>query len=279
MIYAIIVTYNPDVLVLKKQYESLIKQVECIVYVDNGSSSFDSSFLKRDNVRWIKNDKNLGLGYAQNQGIEMAIAEGALKVILFDQDSIPPDDFVLNLNSVYDEASSKEKVGLVGPMIKNEFGEPNKSQYGVLFSYIGFKNILLDRITNVSYCIASGSLIPINVLKDVGLIKDKLFIDGMDLEWCLRAKSYGYSIIQTNATFLDHRIGEGSKDRVLSHSPFREYYIIRNNVWLIRQSYIPFGYKLRKCFTPFIRIFLSIIKGNYDYTKKQVIGYIDGFRL
>lgn len=279
MIYAIIVTYNPDVHILNKQYEFLKRQVECIIYVDNGSSNIDYEFLDQDNIRYINNKKNLGLGYAQNQGINLAISEGASEVILFDQDSVPPKDFVLNLKAVYDEASSKEKIGLVGPMIKNAFAEPDRSKYGVVLTYMNFKYVPLERITKVSYCIASGSLIPVNVMNEVGLIKDKLFIDGMDLEWCLRARSYGYSIIQTNATYLDHRIGEGSTDRILSHSPFREYYIIRNNVWLTRQSYIPLGYRVRKCFTPFVRIFSSIIKGNFEYTKKQITGYIDGFRL
>ena len=101
----------------------------------------------------------------------------------------------------------------------------------------------------------------------------------LDLEWCLRAKSKGYSIIQTNTAYISHRLGDGNNDKIKSHSPIREYYIVRNNIWLSRQSYIPLGYRIRKNISTIFRIFLSIIRGNWSYVKQQLKGVKDGWRL
>ncbi|MFX8766500.1 glycosyltransferase family 2 protein, partial [Acinetobacter baumannii] len=40
--------------------------------------------------------------------------------------------------------------------------------------------------------ISSGSLISVEALKAVGLMRDYYFIDYVDTEWCLRAEYLGY---------------------------------------------------------------------------------------
>jgi len=43
--------------------------------------------------------------------------------------------------------------------------------------------------------IASGCLIPADVLRDVGLMDDALFIDHVDTDWCMRARARGYRLL------------------------------------------------------------------------------------
>lgn len=277
MIYAIIVSYNPDKVIIESQYNSLVNQVDKIVYIDNGSK--ECIVDKFYNCICVKNKENLGLGKAQNQGIEIAVSNNADFIILFDQDSIPPINFVPSLISVYNESIKHYKTALVGPLIKNAFLNEVSENYGIIIDGLKYKKVKLKEITKVSYCIASGSLIPTKVFEDIGKIKEDLFIDNMDFEWCLRARSIGYEIIQTNQTYLSHRLGEGNQDFILSHSPFREYYITRNNIILSRLHYIPIGYRYRKLVSTFCRIIHSVIKCRWIYVEQQLKGLIDGYRI
>lgn len=279
-IVAIIVTYNPDVDLLKKQNVALANQADSLIYVDNHSESLDFfSSIKGDNVHIIKNAKNLGLAKAQNQGIELAKANDADFVLLFDQDSIPPLGFVCCLKECYETKSKEFKVALVGPAIKNFLKGNTEYEPTVILKGTSIKRTLVEDATEVSYCIASGSLIPMKVIEEVGKMEEKLFIDGLDLEWCLRAKNKGYKIYQTCNTYLEHCLGNGSRDRIKSHSPLREYYIMRNAVWMIKQSHIPIGYRIRKLYSSVARLIRSIFTYNSDYVKSDLRGIIDGFKL
>ena len=63
------------------------------------------------------------------------------------------------------------------------------------------------------------------------------FIDFVDFEYCLRARSRGYQIAVVNGCKLEHEIGKARKVQIPGfhglwpdHAPWREYYISRNMV-------------------------------------------------
>jgi rhamnosyltransferase len=94
------------------------------------------------------------------------------------------------------------------------------------------------------FVISSGSLVPIEVLEHVGGMEEALFIDQVDTEWCLRARSMGYRVFGVCAAVLEHRLGEGVRwfwlgrwRRVFRQKPFRYYYIFRNTLVLFRRGY------------------------------------------
>lgn len=280
MTIAITVTYNPEIDLLKRQHNALARQVDWIIYVDNHSLSSDFiSEIKGEKVEVILNDENQGLAKAQNQGIELARQKGAGFVILFDQDSVPPADFVEGLMKCYEEQSKLHKVGEVGPAIRNMLKGCNENESGVVFKGMTIKRIHVGKATEVNYCIASGSLIPMTALEDVGGIEEKLFIDGLDLEWCLRARNKGYKIFQTSNTYLEHCLGDGTSRRILSHSPKREYYIMRNAIWMIKQNHIPMGYRLRKVCLSFGRLIQAISTFKGSYIRSDIKGIVDGLKL
>ncbi len=280
VLYAIVVLYNPDPHIVERQYNGLIPQVDGIIYIDNGS--VDTGFNKKLHglkTTLISNGENLGLAKAQNQGIELAHKKNADVVLFLDQDSLLPENFVNNLMNCFRKASNSMKVALVGPTVRNMIYKDSNNLLGIVLCGIFKKNIDVRELTPVSFCISSGSIVPMSVLHDVGLMEDKLFIDGIDIEWCLRARHKGYQIIQTNSTFLDHCLGDGRDKRVESHSPLREYYIMRNSTWMIRQKHIPLGYRIRKIFSAIGRICLSFKSLNMEYVKSDLRGFKDGLRL
>ena len=85
-IFAIIVTFNPDQTLINLQYQSLAGQVDKVIYIDNSPQQTQPNFNFADDTKCfiVKNNENKGLGYAQNQGINLAIENNADFVLLFD---------------------------------------------------------------------------------------------------------------------------------------------------------------------------------------------------
>ena len=109
-IVAIVVTYFPDFVGLKKQLDILLPQVSGVMIIDNGSlyeSSVWNTIKPFENVEVCFFSDNQGIASAQNYGIKKAKESGVEFVLLMDQDSIPASDMVDRLLLT---ATEKEKV-------------------------------------------------------------------------------------------------------------------------------------------------------------------------
>ena len=92
---AIVVSYNPEYARLLSLCDSLSKQVDVIILVDNGSNNFISEKISiADNVIVISLRENQGIATAQNVGIKKIIDLGLKYVVFFDQDSIVPNGLI-----------------------------------------------------------------------------------------------------------------------------------------------------------------------------------------
>ena len=85
-------------------------------------------------------------------------------------------------------------------------------------------------------------------LDRVGPMREDLFIDYVDVEWGLRARSRGYQCFGVCGAHMAHSLGE-LPIRWLGrayphHSPLRHYYLFRNAVLLYREGWLPLGWKL-----------------------------------
>jgi rhamnosyltransferase len=104
-------------------------------------------------------------------------------------------------------------------------------------------------VVDTDFLISSGCLIPVNVLCDIGMMDESLFIDYVDTEWGLRAKLHGYRLLGASGNLMRHRIGETSRRvwlgrwrQVAVHKSFRYYYIFRNCLILLHR---PSAFKWR----------------------------------
>jgi len=258
-ICTIIVTYNPDMDSFSECIKShLNSQSDSIVIVDNGSrnkSSIFQSIETYNQIKFVSLEDNEGIAYAQNVGIKLAIKEGFDFVLLFDQDTILPTNYSRNIMKSYLAIhKTGEKIGVVGP---NYVDTITKKYYPqIIFKGLKFHSIFPDKnseeFTELSFIIASGSLINIDVLREVGLMDESLFIDSVDIEWCFRAAALGYKTFVANNIEVFHTIGDKrikSLGREISiHSPVRRYYISRNHLLLLRNKTIPLGFKVRTLF-------------------------------
>ena len=232
----------------------------------------------------IQKQDNLGLGKAQNDGINFAASLAASHIILFDQDSILDSGFVSGLLKSENILKAEgKKVGAVGPIYYNELTAevyPISKYNGPFIERI----VPVEKPAEASFLIASGCLISLDVFKKVGYMNEDLFIDYIDVEWSFRAKSYGYSVFASPFAKMKHTIGDDRTSilgRSISiHSPLRRYYLYRNSIFMVKDPNIFVGYKIREIFFNTFRflIFLVIAKERMKYFKYSISGFWDGFK-
>ena len=90
---AVLVTYNPDMEVLRAAILAVSGQVSDIFIVDNGSSNCSFDWFDKLEVsvnaklHLLQQEDNVGIGAGHNIGIRRAIDQGSKFVLLLDQDS------------------------------------------------------------------------------------------------------------------------------------------------------------------------------------------------
>lgn len=98
-----------------------------------------------------------------------------------------------------------------------------------------------------SHVIASGMLMSREAWRVVGPFCEKLFIDWVDTEWCWRALANNMIIVQTPSVIISHELGYGQKifagRSVTIHNSFRNFYKIRNAIYLMLHSNYSFKYR------------------------------------
>ncbi|WNI75516.1 glycosyltransferase family 2 protein [Enterobacter ludwigii] len=285
-IAVLIVTFNPDVQILSRLIERLkSSKLNLKIYlIDNASENayvLKSKYLSEHNFIFLQ--ENIGLAGAQNIILRKILNSGLDAVLFFDQDSEPTDEFISSLSQGLIELNAKgHKVGAVGPV----FYDP-RTGTNTPFSLIDgcrIKSIhpQSHEPLKVSFLINSGMLVPVGVLKKVGLMRDELFIDYIDIEWCLRTASNGYSFYAIPDAQMSHTIGDERKlflgREVSIHSPLRRYYLARNSIYMMRLSYVPIGYKFREAIFSTIRtmMFVACVDKKRMYIKYILRGWKDG---
>src|SRR5690606_6393231 len=208
----IVVTYNPERNARAKLLKAIQPQLDHLIVVDNSSSDDLSAWLHSNwnQVEYIPLHDNLGIEKAQNVGISRAQERNSEYVLLLDQDSIPSPNMVSALLKAIETArTAGAKIACAGP----RYDDP-RQQNPVPF--IQIKNFRIQRqrcstdtpVVNVDYLIASGCLIPLDVIEAVGAMQEELFIDYVDIEWGLRAQQQGFKSLGVCAAFMQHQLGD-----------------------------------------------------------------------
>lgn len=221
-----IVTYNPQIDLLKKNIQSVSGQVDKIYIFDNGSNNIYewAPIMDNDRIIIMKSCSNEGIAYALNSLCNIADEDGYQWILTLDQDSISPKNLVKSLSS-----HLGEDVAIVAPNIlyKNNEHYLDKSRKGVF---------------EEDWVITSASLTNIKVWKAIGRFDEQMFIDGVDREFCIRARLSKYKVLKCFDVQLLHELGELNCKRILgrtiyvtNHSPIRKYYMVRNSIYIDRK--------------------------------------------
>ena len=290
-ICAIIVSYNPDVEVFNRLLNSLTGQVSHIVIVDNCSSNGFEKWIQArpgPSLAIVYLDDNKGLGYAYNIGIQQAKALNCSYVLFFDHDSLPSPNLVCKLMDAHHQLRMQgHQISAIGPVFRD-------SRTGHLSSFVRFNwfhlhKIICDSLTIVpcDFLISSGSLCSIETLHAVGGMDDSLFIDHIDTEWFLRARSMGYHAWGVCDALMDHCLGETTKRiwlfrwrNVYQHKPFRYYYIFRNSILLYRRYYSSIKWLTGDIIRliQFVLYLTFFSENKRSYFRMILMGVVDGIR-
>lgn len=232
---AVVVTYHPDS-TFPLRFAEIKKQFPNVVIVDNGSNEAARRMLvalvEPCNENFLGNAHNLGVAAALNQAVELVSKRKLEWIVTFDQDTDVYPDLLATLGYICQTCGS-DRI-LIGP----NYWNANKQRY--FLNPHSKSGAFQPRKT----LITSGMLISLNAFKEIGSFREDYFIDSVDHEFCLRARSLGYQILMSRKPGMSQSIGSerqkaGWLRRHISfdHSPVRKYYIARNSVANVQQYF------------------------------------------
>ncbi len=224
-----IVTFNPSVAYVRETVRLFRSQGIDVLVVDNGSSNAAELGLALEGLSTlVRNPENEGIAAALNRSLRLAREGGYANLLTLDQDSRPEPSICHELEARLRLTPDPDRVLLVAPHYRDRKFSPRKR--GVSPS--------LTAIT-------SGSLVNVAAATAIGGFLDKLFIDFVDHEFCLRGLTIGYSVEFLDQELLDHQVGDISAIRIpfvktlftTNHSPVRRYYQYRNRLFVYRRYF------------------------------------------
>lgn len=235
-VLAVVVTYNPGP-DLAENLVALRGQVRTVVVIDNRSD--DAAAIEVQALaagcRFVANPANLGVAAALSQGARLALAEGFEWLATFDQDSLIGPAAIAGLLAVHADHPRRDRVAIVAMSHRDRAtGRDYHHPEDIIETTPLWRSV---RAT-----ITSGSLVRAAVLEEVGAFDDRLFIDSVDHEFCLRCRSRGWLVIEGREQLMEHSIGAvtehdflGRRIACTNHSPLRRYYITRNTLEIVRR--------------------------------------------
>lgn len=233
-----IILYHPDDKVA--DYIISIKPYFGVVYLfDNTESKECTDRLRKrfQNIQGIKyatQNDNKGLAYGLNVCCNSAYKEGFQWIMLFDQDSVITQDLVGGMCEFIKEYD-EEKFAIAAPMIDD----------------CRNRSVREKKAKRKKEVITSGMVLKLEAFKKNGYFLNALFVDAVDIEYCLRLAKKGYFILENNWVKLAHN--QYDTEQVLGGYKVNKYSALRH-------YYMARGY----CY----------ITEHYDYEKV----YLEGFR-
>lgn len=289
----IIVTYNPDLQLLKKNILSLLDDGVTVYISDNDSKNIPDlqntiDSMDNRNIVLELNKVNLGLANAQNKGILYALKKYFTYICFFDQDTVIPSEYANNMLREYKVAENEVYPSRIGMLAPNYYDYRLKeyAHFAKLtkHSYLDV-SIEKQHFLNVSFVVSSGSFIKTEVVKKIGLLKGKYFIDQIDTEYSLRLLKNNYSIWVTSKVLLRHTIGNRDKKNLFgltikpnNHSALRKFYIFRNGIRTVKDYGVFFPGFRWLMFKRFIHDFLGVLFFE-DNKKKKIKAMYYGLKI
>lgn len=282
-ICAIFVTYHPD-RSFPGRLNNILSQVGRIVIVDNASAEKPRlilyNLLGNNNIDIIQNNKNVGLASALNQGMQWLIEREYCWALTLDQDTIPCGNMVSHLSEIYIKYRQREKIAIIG---SNYYDLKNNENIQFAYDSRSCK-VWKEKKT----LITSGSLISTAAFKEIGPFRDDFFIDHIDHEYCLRARSKGFKIILALKPTMHHSIGAQTEHRLLgftlktsNHTEQRCYFRSKNHIALMREYFLKEPIWVLKLLVTKIKsiVFICLFEKHKLLKINSIIkGYSDGIK-
>lgn len=222
---ATVIVYNSEKEVLTN-IDTYVNQVDKIYVIDNSEQIIDKliSLIQCEpkvEYHWMKGNK--GIAAALSKAAQLATDAGYDYLLMMDDDSQLTGNTVMDMSNYIAQYEFPERIGIVTAQ-----SDPN---------------IRSNLAHSVWYTITSGSLLNLKAYQYCGPFMEELFIDGVDHEYCYRLRKFNYEIIILNYVFMSHQMGSAQELKIFnkviykwsSHSPLRNYYLVRNFLFILNR--------------------------------------------
>jgi len=230
-----------------------VEGVQAVIYIDGPVGvAIDEELLARlraiPGVELIESSQNRGIGEGLNALVARAKNLGARRLLLLDQDSTPSPGLLTALDTGLTSLNAAgENAAAVGPRLVSPQDASVEFQAPRYRSMPGIKP--RDGFSPVRYLITSGTLLDLAAFDAVGHFRADYVMDAIDVEWCFRAWSKGFSIWVVEGADMMHRVGHGTVKlgpiRFPAQNLRRMTTYIRNQSHGLRLAHVPFAWKLR----------------------------------
>lgn len=249
-----------------------------VIVVDNGSTDNSGERL-RDEFEWCEfvfNDENRGFAGGVNTAIEGRISQYGY-FLIFNNDMVMDNDTLALLVSAAENSSS---VGIVSPKTvyhdrdEIQTGERKFNEYSLAFENV-HEGLPPDQVSGVKLVEAvSGGcmLIDSGMIQEIGLLSEKFFFGGEDVEYCLRARRKDWKIALQANTSVEHKPHSttGSDNR------FTQYHSTKNRIRLgLKSGYLGKIGILRKFVADATRVVGFPFLGRSEEAIAITLAYLD----
>ena len=232
----IIVTYNPDEQRLKESINSVLKQCNQILIIDNKSSNIEQIkqiIWHTSNIELIELDHNYGIAKALNVGMDKFRENPMDWILMLDQDTL----ILCDIRSIVLKANYKTGI--------------------IQMSNIAINSKNLFFINNVPIII-SGSIINGKIIP-IGLkFREEFFLDHVDTDFDFQIRKLGFAILRTAQKCMDHEWGVKvliGRNKTKYTTNLRVYLTVRNGTRLILEKKLsPSIYLSDNCFYIFYNL-------------------------
>jgi len=246
----VIVNYNVDELLrrcLRSVLAGIVDINARICVVDNDSTDDSVKMVKNEfpEIKLITNSQNVGYPAANNQGLRSlgVVADPSAdrprySLLLNPDTEIPPDAFT-TLIKYLDE---NQEVGVVGPKLilpdgkldlacRRSFPTPEVSAYRMVglskffpkssrFGQYNMTYLDENQLAEVDSVVGAFMLVRTKAIAQVGLMDERFWMYGEDLDWAKRIKDGGWKIIYNPAITVLHVKRASSSQSQRAHIEF-----------------------------------------------------------
>ena len=226
----VIIGYYPDENIVKLTDYFLNRDLRILV-VNNSEGK--NEFLKKiePRVTLLSDNRNKGIAEPLNIALKFASDSNYKFILTLDQDSFPSENYLIEMEKTMLKFLEDKKTypAIIGPKYvyddKNIVSKDRSTHYSI-----------------VETIMTSGNILNVNLFMQNNIwFNENYFIDHVDHEICFQLQSKDLVVIESAHAVLHHELGYistrkvfGKNISVYNHSPFRQYYIYRNYIWLYK---------------------------------------------
>ena len=217
-----VILFNPPENVFT-HIASYIDEIDFLYIFDNTPlKTIDVPSEIKNKSQYFHTGENDGIAKKLNEAMRLALAAGYDYLLTMDQDSFFNENDLGKYKQIITDTPQRDSFSMFGIRYYELKDGENK-------------NPSLNKLL-----ITSGAIINLKIAESLGGFDEKLFIDGVDTDFCIHSFEKGYQTLLVNEFSLRHQLGEEKK--VMTpllkstfrkfHNPTRLYYIVRNHLYL-----------------------------------------------